>query len=133
VIREVADFPPLVAVIVAAPAVTPLTSPVAETVATPGALLVHVTVLPAGVVVAVSCLVAPTAIVALVGETVIAVTVAGLTVTLAVPETPSLVAVIVTAPVATPFTRPFASTVATKVLLLDHVTARPEGVVAAVN
>ena len=123
------------AVIVAEPAVTPLTSPVLETVATPGALLVQVTGFPAGVVVAVSCLVEPTDIVALVGDTVIAVTVVGLTVTVAVPGTPSLVAVIVTgvADELTPLTSPFASTVATAGLPLDQVTARPDGVVVAVN
>jgi hypothetical protein len=42
-----------------------------------------------------------------------------------VPVFPSLVAVIVAVPAATPVTRPFASTVAAAVLLEAQVTARP--------
>ena len=48
-----------------------------------------------------------------------------MTVTLAVPLFPSLVAVIVAEPVATPETTPLDDTVAIPVLELDHVTARP--------
>ena len=60
---------------------------------------------------------------------------AGSTVTLAVPVTPSLVAVMITAVVeeALPVTRPVAETVATVGLPLLHVTARPDGVVVAVS
>ena len=42
-----------------------------------------------------------------------------------VPLCPSLVAVIVAEPAATPVTRPLADTVATAALLVSHVTARP--------
>src|SRR2546430_5826068 len=48
------------------------------------------------------------------------------TVTAAVPVCPSLVAVIVADPAATPVTSPLPSTVATPVLLLDQVTTRPD-------
>src|SRR5437660_1924055 len=51
---------------------------------------------------------------------------AGVTVTAAVPLLPSLVAVIVAEPAATAVTSPLPFTVATAVLSLDHVTARPE-------
>jgi hypothetical protein len=47
------------------------------------------------------------------------------TVMLAVPFTPSLVAVMVAVPAATPVTTPLAFTVATLVLLLAHVMVRP--------
>jgi hypothetical protein len=47
------------------------------------------------------------------------------TVTVAVPLFPSLVAVIVAEPAATPVTRPPDEIVAMPVLELDHVTARP--------
>src|SRR5436309_280396 len=48
------------------------------------------------------------------------------TVMAAVPLFPSLVALIVMEPGATPLTRPLVLTVATAVLALDHVTVRPE-------
>src|SRR5438445_5485510 len=48
------------------------------------------------------------------------------TVMAAVPLFPSLVALIVMEPGATPLTRPLVLTVATAVLELDHVTVRPE-------
>src|SRR3989442_9276340 len=47
------------------------------------------------------------------------------TVTVAVPLCPSLVAVIVAAPAATPVTKPLPETVAAAVLLVAQVTARP--------
>jgi hypothetical protein len=47
------------------------------------------------------------------------------TVTVAVPLSPSLVAVIVTEPPDTPVTRPLGETVATALLLEIHVTTRP--------
>src|SRR5437016_6158019 len=50
----------------------------------------------------------------------------GVTVTLAPPLLPSLVAVIVVDPAATPLTSPLPLTVATAVLPLAHVTIRPE-------
>src|SRR5690349_1568038 len=48
------------------------------------------------------------------------------TVTVALPLCPSLVAVIVADPAAAPLTKPLPFTVATAVLLLDHVTVRPD-------
>jgi hypothetical protein len=59
------------------------------------------------------------------GETLTDATGTGVTVTLAVPLFPSLVAVIVAEPAATPVTTPLDETVAIPVLELDHVTARP--------
>src|SRR2546428_11148487 len=50
---------------------------------------------------------------------------AGVTVTVAVPFLPSLVAVIVAVPAATPVTSPLPFTVATAGLSLAHVTVRP--------
>src|SRR6266699_2063529 len=50
------------------------------------------------------------------------------TVMAAVPLCPSLVAVIVAEPAPTPVTRPLPLTVATDVLLLVHVTTRPDNV-----
>src|SRR5438876_11208536 len=50
----------------------------------------------------------------------------GVTVTLALPLLPSLVAVIVVDPAATPLTSPLPLTVATAVLPLAHVTIRPD-------
>src|SRR5919108_2388587 len=49
----------------------------------------------------------------------------GVTVMAELPPRPSLVAVVVAAPTATAVTRPLPFTVATPVLLLDHVTVRP--------
>src|SRR5882762_3368155 len=51
----------------------------------------------------------------------------------AVPLLPSLAAVIVADPTATPATRPLLFTVATCALLLDHVTRRPVSVVPAAS
>src|SRR2546422_11109422 len=48
------------------------------------------------------------------------------TVTADVPLCPSLVAVMVAEPTVTPVTRPLELTVATEVLLLDHLTVRPD-------
>src|SRR2546426_7306312 len=124
-------LPSLVAVIVTAPAATPVTSPVEDTVATAGALDVQVTDRPestlpaASFSVAVSCTVAPTSTTAVTGLITTDATGTFATVTLADPLLPSLVAVIVTAPAATPITRPLADTVAIAVFELVHVTARP--------
>src|SRR5881397_2524478 len=106
-----------VAVIVAAPPATPLTSPLPLTVATPGLLLAQVTVRPlsgfpfASLGVTVSCTVCATGTL--------------VTVSAAVPLFPSLVAVSVAAPTATPVACPAPFTVATAGLLLDQVTVRP--------
>jgi hypothetical protein len=68
--------------------------------------------------------VCPTVNEAVPGVTVTVATGLGWTVTLAEPVLPSLVAVIVTDPVAMPLTSPFDVTVATPVLLDDQATAR---------
>src|SRR5207245_2612372 len=108
VLAAVPATPSLVAVIVAVPAATPVTRPVAKTVATVLLLVVQVTVRPvrtlpaASLVPAASCIVGPT-----------------------VPPCPSLVAVIVAEPAATPVPRPLADTVATAALLVAQVTTRP--------
>src|SRR5438128_2071917 len=120
-----------VAVIVADPAPAPLTSPLPLTVATVVLLLPHVTTRPVRAVpfasrgVAVSCTVAPCWTLADAGVTVTDATGTFDTVTTAVPLCPSLVAVIVAAPVATAVTSPLPFTIATAVLLLAQVTARP--------
>src|SRR2546422_4229921 len=86
-------FPSLVAVIVAEPAPAPLTRPLPSTV-TAELLLAQVTVRPVSalpresVVVACSCVVAPTRMVAAVGATLTADTGATVTVTTAVSDTP---------------------------------------------
>jgi hypothetical protein len=61
------------------------------------------------------------------GETVTVVTTGAgaVTVIAAVPDLPELVAVIVAEPASTPVTTPLELTVATTVLLLDHVTLCP--------
>src|SRR6059036_54795 len=123
--------PSLVAVIVAAPTATPVTSPVADTVATGPLFVVQVTTRPlsgvplASLRVAVSCTVPPTYRFGATGLTATDATGTFATVTLAVPLFPSLVAVIVTAPAATPVTSPVADTVAMAGFELAHATTRP--------
>src|SRR5213595_323516 len=132
VIVEGPLLPSLVAVIVAVPAALPVTSPLAVTVATAVLLLPQLTVRPdnglplASFGVAVSCTVWPTCTDAVLGLTVTDATGTVLTVTVAVPLCPSLVAVIVAAPAVTPVTSPPALTVATAVLLLPQLTGRPD-------
>src|SRR2546426_10057367 len=127
----VPPWPSLVAVIVAAPAATPVTSPLPFTVATAVLLLPQVTTRPksgvplASLGVAVSCSVWPAGTLPEAGATVTDATGTLLTVSTAVPFLPSLVAVMVAEPTATPVTSPLAFTAATVVLLLDHVTTRP--------
>src|SRR5215469_12888374 len=112
-------WPSLVAVIVAVPAATAVTSPVAETVATDDAFVLHVTVRPVSVLpfasvnVVVSVVVPPTVSVALPGLTATVATGARVTVTVAEPDAAPLVAVIVAVPGATPVTTPDAETLAT--------------------
>jgi len=123
--------PSLVAVIVAAPAATPVTKPLAETVATTALLVPHVTTRPLRAVpfasfgVAVNWVAAPTVTPAAVGLTVTEATGTLVTVMADVPLCPSLVAVIVAEPAATPVTNPLAETVAIAALLVAQVTARP--------
>src|SRR5213082_1409176 len=134
VVTVTADVPLLpsdVAVMVAEPAATPLTSPLPFTVATAVLLLDQVITRPdnglpfASLGVAVSCTVSPTATLAGDGVTVTEATGASVTVTSDVPLCPSLVAVIVAVPAPTPVTSPLPFTRATAVLLLDQVTTRP--------
>src|SRR6266404_6454904 len=123
--------PSLVAVIVTAPTPSPVTSPVPLTAATPGALLDQVRTRPlsglprASFGVAVSCTVAPTTKLTIAGATVTEATGTFVTVTADVALFPSVVAVIVAEPAATPVTNPLAETVAAATLLVAHVTARP--------
>jgi hypothetical protein len=124
------DFPSLVAVIVAEPAATPVTSPALETVATAVLLDPHVTTRSVTTVpfksltVAESCVVRPETTLAVAGETVTVPTGTGAIVTAELPDFPSLVAVIVAEPMLTPVTTPALETVATAVLLDPHVTTR---------
>src|SRR6266550_3310211 len=126
--------PSLVAVNVAVPAATAVTRPLADTVATPGTLLAHVTTRPisaepfASSGVAVSWTVCPTGTLAEAGFTATDATgtETAVTITIAVPLLPSLVAVSVAEePAATPVTSPLPLTVATPVASLTHVTTRP--------
>jgi hypothetical protein len=123
--------PSTVAVMVALPAATAVTTPSVLTVATAGALLAHVTWRPVSALpaasraLAVSCCVPPTTSVVVTGDTVTAATGAVATVTVAEPVTPSTVAVMVEVPAATAVTTPCALTVATEAALLVHDTARP--------
>src|SRR3989442_3351673 len=132
VIAVVALWPSLVAVIVAAPTATPVTNPLALTVAAAGLLLAHVTTRPdsgvpfASCGVAVNCTVLPVTTVADPGLTDTDATGISAIVTDDVPFCPSLVAVIVAAPTATPVTTPLALTVAAAGLLDTHVTTRPD-------
>jgi len=129
-IVDVPLFPSLVAVITAVPAATPVTTPPVETVATAVALELQVTTRPvrvlppASFVIAVSVCVAPTNTLADDGLTATVATGTGTTVTVAVPDFPSLVAVMTTVPSATPLTMP-PTTVATAVLAELQLTARP--------
>jgi hypothetical protein len=137
VMAAVPLFPSLVAVIVADPAATPVTSPVEETVAAPALEVVHVTARPVSTVppasrsVACSCVVCPACTLAEDGATVTVATGGGggggaaVTVIAAVPLWPSLVAVIVAEPAPAPLTRPAVETVATEGFDVDQVTTRP--------
>ena len=125
-------LPSLVAVIAADPAATPLTSPLPLTVATAVLPLAHVTTRPESALplascgVAVSCRVCPCCRFAVAGLTVTDATGTRVTVIAAVPLCPSLAAVIVAEPSATPVTSPLPFTAATALLPLDQVTVRPD-------
>src|SRR6266568_4090228 len=124
-------LPPLVAVIVALPTVTPVTSPEALTAAAAPLLVVQVIVRPLSgfpaesLAVALSCSVLPTATLANAGLTVTEATGTTVTVSDAVPLCPPLVAVMVVEPAARAVTSPLVPTVATVVLPLDHATLLP--------
>src|SRR6266566_3368681 len=123
--------PSLVAVIMAEPASSPVTTPLLLTPATVGLLELHVTTRPARALplaslgVAASCTAWPTPTLAVAGLTATEATGTAVTDTTADPLCPSLVAMIVAVPAATPVTSPPASTVATAGALLAHVTTRP--------
>src|SRR5438132_1395895 len=125
-------LPSLVAVIAADPAATPLTSPLPLTVATTVLPLAHVTTRPESALplascgVAVSCRVCPCCRFAVAGLTVTDATGTRVTVIAAVPLCPSLAAVIVAEPSATPVTSPLPFTAATALLPLDQVPVRPD-------
>src|SRR5438552_2292168 len=131
VIVAVPLCPSLVAVIVAAPAVTPVTTPLPLTVATAVLLLAQLTARPhnglpfASLGVAASCTVWPTCTDADAGLTATDATGTLVTKIAAVPLFPSLVAVSVAAPTATPVACPVPILVASPGLLLDQVTVRP--------
>src|SRR5262245_4142000 len=126
--------PSLVAVICAVPATKVVTTPVLETVATLGAELVHAMVRPVRMLpaasrnVAVACVVRPATRLVLARLTVTLATGAGagaLTVSVAEPVRPSLVAVICAVPAAIDVTMPLLETVATLVFELVHAMLRP--------
>ena len=132
VIAAVPVFVSLVAVIVARPAPLPVTRPVVLTVAIEALLLDHVIVRPDSVLplasfgVAVSCTVCPTSRLAAGGVTATVATGTWVTVMVEAPVLPSLVAVMVAEPAATPVTRPVLPfTVDAEVLELVHVIVRP--------
>jgi len=123
--------PSLVAVIVAVPTPWAVTRPVVLTLATPAALVVHVTDRPvrtfpaASRNVVVNCPVCPTVRLRVLGVTLTDATGASVTVTLAVPLCPSHVAVIVADPAPCAPTSPAGLTVATPAAFVTHVTTRP--------
>lgn len=134
-------FPSLVAVIVALPAPTAMTTPSFETDATWGALLAQLTTRPERTLpdelraAAERMVVLPTMRLALPGVTLTESTGTGgagggaLTVICAVAVRPSLAAVIVATPADTPVTVPLPSTLAICGALDTHVTVRPLSVV----
>jgi hypothetical protein len=130
VTADVADLPSLVAVIVAVPGATPVTTPAPDTVAAAVLLEVHATVRSVTTVpftsltVATRVVVFPAMMLAVVGATATLATGMLVTVTAELPLLPSLVAVTVAVPEATPVTTPLDETVATPVLLDDHTTVR---------
>ncbi len=132
VIAALPLLPSLVAVIVAEPAATAETRPLALTDATAVLLLDQVRTRPVSVlaaeslVTADSCCVPPTPMVADAGLRVTVATGTFVTVMVDVPLWPSLVAVIVADPTALLLTRPLAFTVATAASLVAQVTTRPE-------
>src|SRR6266550_4179727 len=138
VTADVPLLPSLVAVTVAVPpSATSVTSPVGDTIITVGVLDVHATGRPvkglplASLSVTFSWRVPWSGSVAGAGLTTTVATGTSVTVAAAVPAFPSLVAVIVAGPAATPFTSPLLLTVAILVLLLAHVTVRPVSAVPA--
>src|SRR5207244_1893268 len=132
VMLDVPFWPSLVAVIIADPAALALTIPEPLTVASVVLFEAHVTTRPvsglpfASLGVAVSCVVWPTGRVADAGLTVNEATGTDVTVTVAAPLCPSLVAVTVAEPPARAVTSPLPLTLAIVVSLEDQVTTRPD-------
>jgi hypothetical protein len=124
-------IPSLVALIVAVPGATPVTSPELLTTAIAGALLPQVTTRPLKGVpapsrgVAVSCVVAPAGIEAEPGVTETDATATPVIVMVALPDFVSLVAVIVAVPAETAVTSPLLLTEATPDAFVPQVTSRP--------
>jgi hypothetical protein len=124
-------FPSLVAVIVAVPGATELTTPALDTVATTVLSELQSIVRPvrtppfASRVVAVAWVVCPASTDARARETVTAATGAGVTVRAALPLLPSLVATMFAAPGLIAVTSPVADTVAMVVFSELHVVLRP--------
>jgi len=135
----VPDRDSLVAVMSAVPADTAVTTPLLDTVATALFDVVHVTgradnTLPAASrVTAVACVVAPMMTGVAPSETVTLATGGTITVTDAVPDRPSLVAVISALPTATAVTTPVLDTVATALFDDVHATARPDNTLFAAS
>jgi hypothetical protein len=131
VIDDVPLFPSLVAVMVAPPTETAVTSPALLTVAIAVLLDDHVTRRPvsrlpfASLVSADSCCVDPKITLAVAGLTVTEATGTGITVSVALPDFPSLVATIVVDPAPTAVTTPWVETVAIVWSLVLQVTTRP--------
>src|SRR5690349_15015453 len=127
----VPDTPSLVAVTVALPALAAVTRPLELTEATAVLLLDQAIVRPVSVVpeasfvTATSCMVVPAVTLGLCGVTVTLATGGTVTVRLAEPETPSLVAVIFVWPAAVAVTYPAVDTVATPAVVLVQVIVRP--------
>jgi hypothetical protein len=118
-------------VITALPVATPVTTPALDTFATPALSVVKVigrpvsTVPSAASVDAVSVAVAPGASATLSGASETPATGTGVTETVALPDLPPLVAVIVALPTDRPVTTPVGETVATVRLLELHVMEAP--------
>ena len=125
--------PSLVAEMVAEPGATAVTRPVADTVATAGLLELQLTVRSASTTplasftVGTSVTLPPTTSDALLGATTMLATGTRLTLMVAVPDFPSLCAVIVAEPGVRAVTTPAADTLATAELSDDQVTARSSG------
>jgi hypothetical protein len=124
-------LPSLVAVMFTVPALTAVTSPVSETVAAAVLSELQVIVRPvrtpplASRSVAKACVVPTASMVVAASATLTDATGAAVTVNIALPALPSLVAVMLAVPAATAVTRPVLDTVATAVLSELHATARP--------
>jgi hypothetical protein len=124
-------WPSAVAVMLALPVATAVTSPVVETVATAVFVLAQVIVRPmstlplASLRTADACVVWPTLRLLVPSDTLTVATGATVTVTCTDPVTPPLAAVIVVFPAVSAVTRPIALTDAATTLELDQLTVRP--------